>query len=133
MAEKRIVILGGGTGGTTVANRLRRRFDLTAAQIDVGDQDDWQVYEPGLLFVPFGMTEMHELVRPRYQQLARDVAFHEGEIEAVELDRHLVALADGRFLPYDVLVVATGGRLQPEETEGLLGPGWNARVFTFST
>ena len=40
-------------------------------------------------------------------------------------------LADGASLPYDVLVVATGVRLLPEETEGLLGPGWNERVFTF--
>ena len=40
-------------------------------------------------------------------------------------------LDDGTVLPYDVLVVATGARLQPEETEGLTGPGWNERVFTF--
>jgi sulfide:quinone oxidoreductase len=40
-------------------------------------------------------------------------------------------LADGTTLPYDVLVVASGVRLQPEETEGLAGPGWNERVFTF--
>ena len=40
-------------------------------------------------------------------------------------------LDDGTVLPYDVLVVATGVRLQPEETEGLTGAGWNERVFTF--
>ena len=40
-------------------------------------------------------------------------------------------LDDGTALPYDVLVVATGARLVPEETEGLTGPGWNEKVFTF--
>jgi sulfide:quinone oxidoreductase len=44
-----------------------------------------------------------------------------------------VLLDDGTVLPYDVLVVATGARLQPEETVGLTGPGWNERVFTFYT
>jgi sulfide:quinone oxidoreductase len=42
-------------------------------------------------------------------------------------------LLDGDVLPYDVLVVASGVRLQPDETEGLTGPGWNERAFTFYT
>jgi sulfide:quinone oxidoreductase len=133
MAEKRIVVLGGGTGGTIVANRLRRRFDISEAEIHVVDRDDLHVYQPGLLFVPFGMADVNELVRPRYLQLGRDIAFHESEVDSVDLYRSVVQLSCGTALPYDVLVVATGARLQPEETEGLTGPGWNERVFTFFT
>jgi sulfide:quinone oxidoreductase len=131
VSRKRIVILGGGTGGTMTANRLRRRFDADEAAIHVVDRDDRHVYQPGLLFVPFGITHVDEIVRPRRRQLRRGIVFHEAAAEEVTLDRDEVLLEDGTVLPYDVLVVATGVRLQPEETEGLTGPGWNERVFTF--
>jgi sulfide:quinone oxidoreductase len=127
----RIVILGGGTGGTMIANRLRRRFDEDEASIAVVDRDDLHVYQPGLLFVPFGLADAHDIVRPRRRQLRHGIAFHEAEIEHVGIDEERVSLVDGTVLPYDVLVVATGVELQPEETEGLLGDGWRERVFTF--
>ena len=131
MSRKRIVILGGGTGGTMVANRLRRRFDADEAEIHVVDRDDRHVYQPGLLFVPFGLASLEEIVRPRRRQLRSGVVFHEAEVAWVELDHDEVVLLDGDVLPYDALVVASGVRLQPEETDGLTGPGWNERVFTF--
>jgi sulfide:quinone oxidoreductase len=129
--KKRIVILGGGTGGTMTANRLRRRFDVDEAEIHVVDRDDRHVYQPGLLFVPFGLARIDEVVRPRQRQLRNGVVFHQAEIHTVSTERDEVVLDDGTVLPYDVLVVATGVRLLPEETEGLTGPGWNERVFTF--
>jgi sulfide:quinone oxidoreductase len=131
MPRKRIVILGGGTGGTMVANRLRRRFDAGAAEIHVVDRDDRHVYQPGLLFVPFALARLDEIVRPRRRQLHEGIVFHENEVDAVWTERDEVLLDDRTVLPYDVLVVASGSRLQPEETEGLTGPGWNERVFTF--
>jgi sulfide:quinone oxidoreductase len=131
VSRKQIVILGCGTGGTMTANRLRRRFDADEAEIHVVDRDDRHVYQPGLLFVPFGLAHIDEIVRPRRRQLRRGIVFHESEVDSVTLDRDEVLLDDGTILPYDVLVVATGVRLQPEETEGLTGPGWNERVFTF--
>jgi sulfide:quinone oxidoreductase len=131
MARKRIVILGGGTGGTMTANRLRRRFDSGEVDIHVVDRDDSHVYQPGLLFVPFGMTQLDEIVRPRRRQLRSGVVFHEHEIDSVSIDRDEVTLDDGTVLPYDVLVVASGARLQPDETEGLAAAGWNENVFTF--
>jgi sulfide:quinone oxidoreductase len=133
MSKKRIVILGGGTGGTITANRLRRRFGPDEAEIHVVDRDDRHVYQPGLLFVPFGLAQLDEIVRPRQRQLHDGVTFHENEIEEVWLERNEVLLEDGTVLPYDALVVASGARLQPEETTGLTGPGWNERVFTFYT
>jgi sulfide:quinone oxidoreductase len=131
VAKKQIVILGAGTGGTMTANRLRRRFDADQAEIHVVDRDDQHVYQPGLLFVPFGLAGVDEIVRSRRRQLRNGIVFHENEVESVALDRDEVRLDDGMVLRYDVLVVATGVRLQPEETEGMTGPGWNERVFTF--
>src|SRR5581483_867942 len=88
-------------------------------------------YQPGLLFVPFGLADPGEIVRPRRQQLHSGITFHLSEIESVSLGDQLVNLGGGTSLAYDVLVVASGTRLLPEETEGLVGPGWNESVFTF--
>lgn len=130
---RRIVILGGGTGGTLTANRLRRLYNLDEAVITVVDQNDRHVYQPGLLFVPFGLAHSEDIVRPRVRQLRIGIAFIESAIDRVDIDACEVHLTNGETLTYDVLVVATGARLVPEETEGLLGPGWMNRVFTFYT
>jgi sulfide:quinone oxidoreductase len=129
----RIVILGGGTGGTLTANRLRRQYTVAEAEIVVVDQDDHHVYQPGLLFVPFGMTHTEDIVRPRGRQLKDGIVYRQSGIDHVDVEANAVHLADGGVLPYDVLVIATGARLAPEETDGLLGPGWNEKVFTFYT
>ena len=128
---KRVAILGGGTGGTIVANRLRRRYGEDEIEIHVVDRDDRHVYRPGLLFVPFGQADPAKLTRPRHDQLRAGIAFHRTDVESVDHAAQRVALADGTSLGYDVLVVATGLELQPGETEGLTGPGWGESAFTF--
>ena len=128
---RRVVILGGGTGGTIVANRLRRLYGERELELHVVDRDDAHLYRPGLLFVPFGQADPERLTRPRHAQLRPGVAFHRAEVETVDADAERVTLADGTSLGYDVLVVATGIELQPGETEGLTGPGWRERAFTF--
>jgi sulfide:quinone oxidoreductase len=126
-----VVILGGGTGGTLAANRLHRRFSGDELAITVVDQDDRHVYQPGLLFVPFGLTHVEDIVRPRQRQLHRGIAFRQQSIDRVDLATEEVHLMDGTTLGYDVLVVASGAILVPEETEGLTGAGWMEKVFTF--
>jgi sulfide:quinone oxidoreductase len=128
----RILILGAGTGGTLSANRLNRLYG-DAADITVVDRDDRHLYQPGLLFVPFGLANPRRLVRSRRAQLPAGVEFRLADVESVETDRSRVCLSGGETLPYDVLVIATGASLMPEETEGLTGPGWQERVFTFYT
>ena len=130
---KRIVILGGGTGGTLAANRLRRAYDLDEAEIVVVDRDSDHVYQPGLLFVPFGAADMGHIVRPRPRQLRSGVSFRQAGVDHVDMAADRVHLDDGTALGYDVLVVATGARLLPEETDGLTGPGWMRDIFTFYT
>ena len=128
----RIVILGGGTGGTLTANRLRHRYG-DAAEIVVVDRDDRHVYQPGLLFVPFGLTDPDAIVRSRRAQLHDGVEFRLAEVDRVETESNEVHLGDGSILAYDVLVIASGASLLPAETEGLTGPGWGERAFTFYT
>ncbi len=127
----RIVILGGGTGGTIAANRLRRLLRAKEAEIVVVDQDDRHVYQPGLLFVPFGLADPEELCRSRRAQLHDGIELLDCGIDHVELDASSVRLSDGRDLAYDILVVASGAVLVPEETDGLTGAGWGDVVHTF--
>ena len=128
--DKRVVILGGGTGGTLVANRLHRASHGRLA-ITVVDQDDRHIYQPGLLFVPFGLADAHDIVRGRATQLHSGIGYHRSTIDRVDLDENIVRLTHGADLPYDVLVIATGARLVPEETKGLTGSAWRRTVCTF--
>ena len=133
----RFVVLGAGTAGTTIANRLARRYrrDLDARRVSISivDQDNVHVYQPGLLFLPFGVYTPEQVVRPRDVQLLPGVEYVQHEIGHVDADTDTVHLTDGRVLSYDVLVVATGTRVLPEETEGMTGPGWREKVFDFYT
>jgi sulfide:quinone oxidoreductase len=131
---KRIVILGGGTGGTLVANRLRRFYRPGAVEIVVVDRDGDHVYQPGLLFVPFGRADVRRITRPRWRQLRSGIVYCQASIDHVDVEHNRVQFGGaGHALDYDVLIVATGADLLPEETEGLTGPGWQKNVFTFYT
>jgi sulfide:quinone oxidoreductase len=130
---KRIVILGGGTGGTLLANRLRRAYRPEDTHIVVVDRDDTHVYQPGLLFVPFGRADVQRITRPRWRQLRDGISYCQASIDHVDVENDRVYLVHGNPLDYDVLVVATGAQLLPEETDGLTGPGWQQNVFTFYT
>jgi sulfide:quinone oxidoreductase len=127
----RIVILGAGTGGTLVANRLRRARPHDELDIVVVDVDDRHVYQPGLLFIPFGLATEEHIVRPRSRQLHSGIRFVRSGIDHVDTSENRVHLEGGDTLGYDVLVIATGVTLAPDETEGMTGPGWMERVFTF--
>jgi sulfide:quinone oxidoreductase len=127
---KRIVILGGGTGGTLAANRLRHELG-DAAAITVVDRDNSHIYQPGLLFVPFGLARPDRIVRPRIRQLRPGIGYHQSAVDHVDIERREVHLEAGTVLPYDVLVVATGAALLPGETEGLTEAMEKARAFSF--
>ncbi len=134
---KRILILGAGTAGTIMANRLRklykREMKAGSMEITIVDQDDRHVYQPGLLFVPFGIYSPEDCVRPRRPQVKGGVRYVTGAIDRVEADEDRVYLEGGKTLDYDLLVVATGTEIAPQETEGLTGAGWNEKMFDFYT
>jgi len=134
---KRVVILGAGTGGTIMANRIwsQHKKEVAAGEmsIKVVDQDDRHIYQPGLLFIPFDIYKPKDTIKRRRPFLPKGAEFVVGEIDRVEPDEDRVYLTNGESLDYDMLVIATGARLAPEETEGLTGPGWGEKMFEFYT
>ena len=130
---KRLLIIGAGTAGTMVANRLHRMLDADEWKIAIVDPEDTHYYQPGLLFIPFGMYGKSDVVKPRRDFIPAGVEIIKAAAELVEPEQNRVKLADGRVLPYDFLVLATGSQIHPEETPGLKGPEWGRSIFDFYT
>jgi len=91
------------------------------------------VYQPGLLFLPFAQYRPDELVRPRRRLLDTQVELVLGEIDRIAPAERRVVMQGGQRLDYDLLIVATGSRILPEQTQGLTGPGWHKDAFDFYT
>lgn len=132
-SRRHLLILGAGTAGTIVANKARRKLERGTWQITVVDTDDRHLYQPGLLFLPFGRYGATELTKPRHRLLAPGVELVVGEVDGVDADRSVVALADGRRFEYDYLIVASGTSPRPDRTPGMLGEQWRRSVFDFYT
>jgi len=131
---KRLLILGGGTAGTMVANRLVHALDMAEWQITVVDQDETHYYQPGFLFIPFGTYGKADVMRPKRDYLPREVEVIISEIRLIEPDKNQVQLVkEGRTLSYDYLIVATGSHIVPEETPGLMEGEWRQSIFDFYT
>jgi sulfide:quinone oxidoreductase len=131
---KRLLVLGAGTAGTMVVNKLRHRLDRADWQITVVDQSDRHFYQPGYLFIPFGTYGPDEVVQPRQRFIPDGVDLIYDEVDRVVPDGNLVLLADGRRLPYDQLIIATGVTPRPDQTPGMLDGGqWRHSIFDFYT
>jgi sulfide:quinone oxidoreductase len=130
---RRLLVLGGGTAGTMVANKLRRRLDRREWRITVVDQDDVHTYQPGFLFVPFGDCRPDQIVKPRRRFLNAGIDLVLGEVDRVDPGASTVTLTDGRRLDYEYLVVATGTTPRPDQTPGMLGSQWRTSIFDFYT
>jgi sulfide:quinone oxidoreductase len=131
---RRLLVLGAGTAGTMVVNKLRRRLDRADWQITTVDASDRHFYQPGYLFLPFRGYTPDEVVKPRHRFIPDGVDLVYGEIDRVDPDADLVLLADGRRLPYDYLVIATGVQPRPDQTPGMLDGGqWRRSIFDFYT
>ena len=114
-----IVVLGGGVGGTLVANLTAKELGRDAA-VTVVDPTGMHVYQPGFLYVALGEANSRWLARRERALLRRDVALEQEAAELVDPDKHLVQLEDGSALPYDYLVIASGARLVPEQVPGMV-------------
>lgn len=130
---KKMLILGAGTAGTIMAYKLAGALDKREWQITVVDQHETHYYQPGFLFIPFGMYTRNDVVKPRRDFLPPSVELILSPIEVILPEDNKVKLSNGRVLSYDYLIVATGSDIHPEETEGLVDSGWRQNIFDFYT
>ncbi|WP_135824146.1 NAD(P)/FAD-dependent oxidoreductase [Halorussus ruber] len=121
---RRIAIVGGGVGGTVLANRLA---DELAEEIDAGEVEvslvtdsPEHVYKPVFLYVAFGMRDVADGVRPLDQLLDRRVRLRIAHVQQIDTDAKRIERDDGATLDYDYLVVTTGAELAPETVPGLV-------------
>jgi sulfide:quinone oxidoreductase len=115
---KRILIVGGGVGGTLTANllvrKLRARIDRGDVEVMVVDATGRHVYQPGFMYIALGGERAADLERPERSLLDKRVTLIVGEVAAVDAETQVVTLADGLALGYDQLVLATGSRIVPD-------------------
>ncbi len=130
---KKLLILGAGTGGTIMANRMRKQLEKDVWDITIVDQHKTHYYQPGFLFIPFGMYSRQDVIKPKTNFLPAGVNVIFQQIDRIDAANNHVILKDGVSLRYDLLIIATGTQTCPEETPGMLGPLWHKNIFDFYT
>jgi len=130
---KRLVILGAGTAGTMMANHLRHKLNREEWKIDIIDERTEHYYQPGYLFLPFDIYQPEDIIKSIKAFMPKDVNLITKKIERIVPKENYVQMADGQQLNYDLLIIATGTKIAPEETEGMKGAEWQKSVFDFYT
>lgn len=131
---KNILILGAGTAGTLIANKLRKRLSKKEWEITIVDENKVHYYQPGFLFIPFGIYNQNDVIKPKKSFIPKGVKMVFSEIEKIVPRENRVLLKEKLGeLNYDFLIIATGTRIAPEETPGLLGELWRRDIFDFYT
>lgn len=130
---KHLVILGAGTAGTMMANHLSHELKKADWKISIIDEKEEHHYQPGYLFLPFDIYTPDDIIKSIDEFIPKHASLVKGKIDKVEPKENKVKMADGSELNYDILIVATGAKIAPEETEGMKGSEWHKSVFDFYT
>ena len=127
--NKHIVIIGAGTTGIMVANKLVK----SGHHVTVIDPAKTHYYQPGFLFVPFGQYQLNQLRKPLVRLLRKRVNHLRAVVQSLQPAEKTLQLDSGESIRYDVLVIATGTQTDPTMTEGLVGEGWRKTIHDYYT
>jgi sulfide:quinone oxidoreductase len=130
---KNLVILGAGTAGTMMLNKMHEMLDSAQWQITIVDQFETHYYQPGFLFIPFGIYTRKDVIKPKRDFFPQGVKVVMSEIDRIDKDQNRVLLTNNVVLSYDVLIVATGAKIAPGEIEGMKEDLWFKHIFDFYT
>jgi sulfide:quinone oxidoreductase len=97
------------------------------------DERDEHYYQPGFLFLPFDIYTPEDVIKAIAEFIPDDVWLIKSKIDKILPKENKVQLADGKQLDYDLLIIATGAKIAPEETRGMEGEEWQKSVFDFYT
>lgn len=130
---KRMIILGAGTAGTMMANHLSHELNKLEWEIDIIDEREEHYYQPGYLFLPFDIYEPEDIVKPIHEFIPKHVRLVREKIGKINAENNEVILESGDRLLYDILIIATGAKIAPEEVPGMKGEEWRRSIFDFYT
>ncbi len=130
---KHIVILGAGTAGTMMANHLHHQLKHPDWGITIIDERKEHHYQPGYLFLPFDIYAPEDIIKTVEEFIPKDVTLVKNKINRILPAGNKIELTGGEEIPYDILIIATGAKIAPEETEGMRGSEWQKSVFDFYT
>lgn len=130
---KKLVILGAGTAGTMILNKLEPVLEKEDWLITIVDQYETHYYQPGFLFIPFGIYNNKDVIKPKRDFFPSGVDVIFDSIDKIEPNQNKVLLSNNKVLNYDYLIIATGCKINPGETEGLAEDGWHKNIFDFYT
>jgi sulfide:quinone oxidoreductase len=130
---KKLLILGAGTGGTIMANKMRKELSREEWSITVVDEKKDHHYQPGFLFIPFGYYKKEDVIKPKQNFFPPGVESVYRLIDRIDTENNKVILETGDILLYDILIIATGTRIIPEDTPGLKADLWYKNIFDFYT
>lgn len=130
---KRLVILGAGTAGTMMANHLHSKLNRNEWDIQIIDERVEHHYQPGYLFLPFDIYQPADIIKSTKDFIPSDVQLINKKIDRIVGGENYILLAEGHKIVYDLLIIATGAKIAPEETEGMKGEQWYQSVFDFYT
>lgn len=125
--KNRIMIVGGGTGGTIVANLLARKLrrEIASGQVELMliSESPVHYYKPAFMYVAFNLFHHHELARPERQLLSPEIQFITDKIEAFDFKQRRLYGASKHYYDWDLLVIATGCTPFPQKIPGLAEAG----------
>lgn len=130
---RKLVILGAGTAGTMMLNKLYNTLDPKEWSITIVDKEETHYYQPGFLFIPFEIYTRKDVIKPKRDFFPPGVDVIVSEIDRIEPDKNRVVLSNNKILPYDYLIIATGSRVDPSEVEGMKDKLWYKNIFDFYT
>lgn len=130
---KKLLILGGGTAGTMMANKFRKVLDRNDWEITIVDKHKTHYYQPGFLFIPFGTYNKSDVTKPKGDFFPSGVNIVYSDIDKIEAEKNVVHLQGGRILHYDILIIATGAETRPDQTPGLKDELWRKKIYDFYT
>ncbi|RUA06306.1 MAG: NAD(P)/FAD-dependent oxidoreductase [Flavobacteriia bacterium] len=130
---KKLLILGAGTAGTMMLNKLYNELDREEWEITIVDQFKTHYYQPGFLFIPFGIYKKQDVIKPKYDFFPPGANVIFNAIDKIDGKENKVYLEGGKVLNYDFLIIATGTQTRPGETEGLKDKLWYKDIFDFYT
>lgn len=116
-----------------MANKLRKALDREEWEITIIDKNKTHYYQPGFLFIPFGIYNKQDVIKPKTDFLPAGVKVIFAEAYRIEASENRVLLQGGQVLHYDYLIIATGAQTCPDETPGLKDKLWQKDIFDFYT